>query len=1364
MLQEVKSSAGNTPYVGIRKQDQTFTLVLYVAPLLQDITFSINYKDGTVPPLSVISTAPDLAPAGYAAGSKTGEYVVYADTKPGWYVDYWEAAKGKDAADGFQKVEDSDGKNAIAVMPGADTTYRAVVKAYDWADAGVKVTTVYGDKSSFHISCSDTDYRQETDSEDGSAALPLANCFAEEYIKQTWRGLSIFLSQVTQREQLLGYMVNINGNKLIRPDEVIQTPEVKFIARSSSFSVDIQKDRYEYAKSLSGEDAIDIKIIYQNPNPPAYTVTATVNDEAMGTVSPAYDVGGGEYQMIAEGKDGCAVAYWEVAEGKDATTGFKTVAGSEGKDWLQITADKDMTYRAVFVDAVGKVDFLEDEAGIRNMQYNWAPKYGVSWGNCPDELKPTVPTSSSTNILFTADGSVKAENITRLDAKPAAVTAGNGAELWFTFRYYADLQDITVKAYAGDTVAEDKLLYTLSEVSLAIDNSNNGLQKGTGVCYIPVAGMPDIDKVTIVFTANGVTTQKTLGLKAAMKPSNIGADKIAATKEVINRYNTLAEEIQNGSITYEYSSQYLMLKEELAYGLKEIAAAETADALSAARQKALTWLEDTANGLYHHGVDACISVNGTMRVVRVPQLECVFTAMTAALEQAYPNGHWYYTVGIGSFGIFFGHAGYVADPTKHSHGVDYNSSFASATYGVSDYFGRKMNGSTNGLSIQCVWNGISTNTPTHFDATDAPENAITINPSSTTRILAWDMARLRQYYSDEELLGNAVYAEALDELTAQSGEADALDKMLRIEYVDFFLCDETQATRKVVKAIGALSEQSDQADVNAARTAYNALSDEEKRGVFNYSDLLPLLQLKEDERTALEIDLKINNIGTVEYTNEILAKIKEARNAYDNANADAQALVTKLDTLTSAEKAFAALVEEKKAEFVDAVGKLPSTIVYPDSKAAIDAAQSVWKSLLKDEQNALSAEKAILDKAQAEYENAKAEYYSSRLDGALERVLKYIDKTVTNPQVGSVGGEWAVLAQARAGIEKDEYYDSYYKTVAEYVASIGSNKLDERKSTENSRVILALSSIGKNATNVGGYDLTAPYADFSWVKKQGLNGVIFALLALDSGNYEIPENSSVSNQTTREKLIDEILNAELENGGWSYSGDDADPDMTAMALQALAPYHEQKEVADAINRALIVLQSLQNSDGSFGSDSANSGANVESTSQVIIALLTLGINPVEDDRFIKGNANPFTAILAYQLDNGGFEHEIGSGIDQMATEQAAMALTAYQRFLNSESALYVMTDREQVVDPFVPDEKDDENNNSPSDTNKSDLTTAADISTTENTDDKNNGSKKSPMTGNESYDISYLGMILTPYTVLAVIAFKRRKDNFKNSV
>ena len=94
-------------------------------------------------------------------------------------------------------------------------------------------------------------------------------------------------------------------------------------------------------------------------------------------------------------------------------------------------------------------------------------------------------------------------------------------------------------------------------------------------------------------------------------------------------------------------------------------------------------------------------------------------------------------------------------------------------------------------------------------------------------------------------------------------------------------------------------------------------------------------------------------------------------------------------------------------------------------------------------------------------------------------------------------------------------------------------ELSDKKFSEYSRVILALTAIGKDPADVGGYDLLAKLADMDKVTYQGLNGAIFALIALDSAGYEVPAAAEGANQTSREALVAYILDKQLSDGGWA---------------------------------------------------------------------------------------------------------------------------------------------------------------------------------------------------------------------------------------
>ena len=278
------------------------------------------------------------------------------------------------------------------------------------------------------------------------------------------------------------------------------------------------------------------------------------------------------------------------------------------------------------------------------------------------------------------------------------------------------------------------------------------------------------------------------------------------------------------------------------------------------------------------------------------------------------------------------------------------------------------------------------------------------------------------------------------------------------------------------------------------------------------------------------------------------------------------------------------------------------------------------------------------------------------------------------PSVGSIGGEWAVIGLSRAGLLSDAAAQSYEQAAEDYVKQAGSVRLHQAKSTETSRTILGLTAAGYDAANVAGVDLTAGLTDMAYLRAQGTNGPIWALIALDCHGYDIPQCADGEEQVTREGLVAEILSYQCSDGGWALMGDESDVDMTAMALTALAPYKDDVEVKAAVDAALAYLSDAQQDDGGFmGWGTANS----ESCAQVIVALTALGIDPAADSRFVKNGASPLDGLCAFACEGGGFCHSNEQAEpDGMATEQGFYALAAYDRFRQGMTSLFDMTDIE----------------------------------------------------------------------------------------
>lgn len=277
----------------------------------------------------------------------------------------------------------------------------------------------------------------------------------------------------------------------------------------------------------------------------------------------------------------------------------------------------------------------------------------------------------------------------------------------------------------------------------------------------------------------------------------------------------------------------------------------------------------------------------------------------------------------------------------------------------------------------------------------------------------------------------------------------------------------------------------------------------------------------------------------------------------------------------------------------------------------------------------------------------------------------------------SFGKEWEVFTLTRSGVSIDQAkIDAYLASIEEtYSAETISDTAKVR--TTIARVAITLGALGKDASNFEGINLIEMlYNDLE--SNLDSNAYIWALLAIDSGAYEIPEGAA----WTRDALINKILTFAASSGGFGLSNNtEVSVDMTGMALQSLAPYYRSNtNVQTAVNSSLTYLQDGMTRNAEFGS--------AESTAQVLVALTALSRNPLaEENGFVKSVArNIITGICTYRNSStGAFQY---SGKDnKMATIQSLYALESYVRYRDGENALYDLTDvvvKVPAVEPADP--------------------------------------------------------------------------------
>ena len=466
-------------------------------------------------------------------------------------------------------------------------------------------------------------------------------------------------------------------------------------------------------------------------------------------------------------------------------------------------------------------------------------------------------------------------------------------------------------------------------------------------------------------------------------------------------------------------------------------------------------------------------------------------------------------------------------------------------------------------------------------------------------------------------------------------------------------------------------------DVRTAKAQFDLLTDAQKTEISEalkkklndcYTAITDMEAAKivSDAIAALPATPTVDDIGTIRSAEEAYNKLTDNQKGYLT-----QREVDKLNNAVS-------VVSTLEVGYVyGLIAALPAKdAVTAQDRAKIEAARAAYNNLTEAQKKLVSNYSRLTDAEKALEDLGKSAVYEQ----TLQDVLAYVKDQTPNPSIGSTYGEWAVLAEARGNVSASVWYDKYLSNIAKSVASMN-GKLDntstQTKHTEYSRVILALTSLGEDATKFTGYNgtvynLVEPLFEKNGstyrVSEQGNNGTAFALIALDSGNYY----DNATGTTARNAWIKSLCDAQINNGAWGIDTDfpGSNVDMTAMVVQALAPYcSTNATVKAAVDKAVEWLSAEYQKTGDYGSS--------ESAAQVIVALSALGIDAKTDSRFQHNGISVLSNFLSYADPNSkGFLHDKqpNSTVNQMASEQAAYTLVAYDRYVNGSKRLYNMSD------------------------------------------------------------------------------------------
>lgn len=327
-------------------------------------------------------------------------------------------------------------------------------------------------------------------------------------------------------------------------------------------------------------------------------------------------------------------------------------------------------------------------------------------------------------------------------------------------------------------------------------------------------------------------------------------------------------------------------------------------------------------------------------------------------------------------------------------------------------------------------------------------------------------------------------------------------------------------------------------------------------------------------------------------------------------------------------------------------------------------AVSLFVPALQAEANEQPEQKSVTRAAMSDFQTA--------LDKALAHML---EKDITS--------EWQAIGLAKAGKAVPATYETAFsKNIQRQLV----DSIERLKITDAERLAIAAVAIGKDPENIEGLNLldyiynSIDIRGIDTMTRQGTNGLIFALIALDTKNFEVPKDA----RWNREKMIAKLLSYQLDTGAWSLStNSEGSPsyDMTAMALISLAPYTNNPEVSKAVSRAVTFLSEQQDPTGGFH-ETFVGGISSEATSQVIIGLTANNIDP-QDEMFTKNGINLLDHLLSFQTENGGFKHTATGKTDGMATEQALQALVAYDLYTKGEGRLYDFNKTNPIPPPAI---------------------------------------------------------------------------------
>jgi hypothetical protein len=278
----------------------------------------------------------------------------------------------------------------------------------------------------------------------------------------------------------------------------------------------------------------------------------------------------------------------------------------------------------------------------------------------------------------------------------------------------------------------------------------------------------------------------------------------------------------------------------------------------------------------------------------------------------------------------------------------------------------------------------------------------------------------------------------------------------------------------------------------------------------------------------------------------------------------------------------------------------------------------------------------------------------NQINSAINQATMYVNKNGVS--------DWNAIALSKAS---KSIPSSYLPGVTSAVKAAGGQF---HAITDAERYTLGILAAGSDPTTISGTNLVKTIYNGD-VTKQGLNGVIFGLTALESAKLPVPSNA----KWTTAKLTAYLVQHQNADGGWAWDGSKtSDLDTTGMVLASLAKQSSLTNVKAAIQKAETYLSNQFK---------AGKVDNSSTAAQLVIGLTANRMDPQGAAFTEKDGTTLLSYLLSLQEKDGGFDWK-GKDESTFSTDQGFLGLVAEQLFLKNKGSLYTFnwTQKQPVVD------------------------------------------------------------------------------------